>query len=647
MQKVKPINIRTTFVTLALCWSIIMLVAMSLDMYDTDKSVMAMARIQARSAIAKDLLYRRWNAENGGVYGTLSKTTPPNRFLKAVDREISTPSGRQLTLINPSYMTRQVHALELQQKEGLRSHITSLNPIRPGNAADAWEQTALRRFEQGETEVSGLKEINGRQYLRVMRPLLITAPCLKCHAGQGYKPGDIRGGLSASVPMKEWNILKRQHLAQGYLLYLTFWLVGLLGLGGAMYQLRRQIRRNEAVSEELGQFKATLDGINDAVLMLDPGTLCFFYVNHVVTKSSGYSEKELLHMAPSDLFPDLDREHCRELIHILLSGDKEYFQFEGTIQHKNGTVIPVDVHLQFIEPTGGQGRIVAVLRNISKQKAIERERQQMKQRLMQAQKLESVGRLAAGIAHEINTPVQFVSSNMDFMTEAFHDLGDLIQRIRDIRKELPGEVADTINKALEDADWEYLVQELPVALKQSGDGLKRISSIVQAMKDFSRPSGMEKVAQSLNQIIETTVTVAANEWKPVADLEMDLDPELPDIPLLADQMGQVFLNILINAAHAVHEKLGDNPDGAKGTITLTTGIVDDMVEITVRDTGTGIPEESREKIFDPFYTTREVGRGAGQGLAIARDVVVNKHGGTIEVESIEGQGTTVLLRLPI
>ncbi len=647
MPDSKPVNIRTTSIILAICWSIIMLSAMAVDMYNSDRSVMAMAKLQARTAIAKDILYRKWNAINGGLYGTRSELTQPNPFLNVPDRDISTPSGRQLTLINPAYMTRQVHELELQQENGLRSHITSINPIRPANAPDTWEQTALRRLEYGDSEVSTLAEINGQPYLRVIRPLRVTNSCLKCHAAQGYGEGDLRGGISASVPMREWNLLKRQHLLRGYLLYLAFWLVGLLGLGGGMYQLRRQIRSNQMVSEQLGQFKTTLDRINDYVFMLDPQSLYFFYANQMIIDKSGYSEEELLHMTPSDLFQDLEGDHVRQMVNMLQNGSRDYFHFESTVQYKNGTIIPVDIQLQHIEPTRGNDRVVGVMRDISKRKKMELEKQQMEQRLMQTQKFESVGQLAAGIAHEINTPAQFVGTNIEFLDEAFWDVDVFIQCIMKIKDNAPAEVANRIDQALKTMDWEYLGEELPIALDQSRDGVERIRSIVLAMKNFSRPGTSVKILQSLNQIIETTVTVTGHEWKHIAELELKLDPDLPDLPLLANEIGQVILNLLINASHSIGEKLDDNSQDIKGTITLSTRHVDEMVEIRIRDTGIGIPEKIRERIFDPFFTTKEVGKGTGQGLAITRDIIVNKHGGILEVESIEGAGATFIIRLPL
>ena len=204
-----------------------------------------------------------------------------------------------------------------------------------------------------------------------------------------------------------------------------------------------------------------------------------------------------------------------------------------------------------------------------------------------------------------------------------------------------------IEETLEEADWEYLAEELPRAISQSKDGVRRVSSIVGAMKKFSHPGSKEKTPLSLNELIETTLIVSRNEWKYLADLETNFSETLPQVPCLSDEMGQVFLNLLVNAAHAIATQLGENPNRQKGRIVISTRQIADKVEIRFQDTGCGIPGNILNKVFDPFFTTKEVGKGTGQGLAIARDVIVNKHGGTLEVESKPGRGATFVIKLPV
>jgi signal transduction histidine kinase len=287
---------------------------------------------------------------------------------------------------------------------------------------------------------------------------------------------------------------------------------------------------------------------------------------------------------------------------------------------------------------------------IEKQQATQ-EQEKLMARLLQSQKLESVGRLAAGIAHEINTPAQFISTNINFIDEAFRELSQVLTTLLELLESVKkGSVTEMQVKAQDEIvahlDWEYLREEIPRAIDQSKEGIQRVTSIVQAMKEFSHPGSKQKVNADLNRIIETTITVSRNEWRYVATVATDLDPELQSVPCLADEMGQVFLNLLVNAAHTIENKLSDNPEGKKGLISLSTRQYDHYVEIRITDTGNGIPKQIQDKIFDPFFTTKEVGKGTGQGLAIAHDVITGKHNGTLIFESEPGLGTTFIIRLP-
>jgi PAS domain S-box-containing protein len=279
------------------------------------------------------------------------------------------------------------------------------------------------------------------------------------------------------------------------------------------------------------------------------------------------------------------------------------------------------------------------------------ERRILEAHLNQAQKLESIGQLAAGIAHEINTPTQFVGDNVRFLQDAFRDLHALLEKDAELldacrRGLVTPELIAEVEAAVNASDLEYLSEEVPRAIEQSLDGVARVAKIVRAMKDFSHPGADDKKATDLNKAIESTITVARNEWKYVADLRTDLDPALPPVTCLPGDLNQAILNLIINAAHAIAAVVGDGASG-KGTITVTTRRDGDWAEIRVRDTGCGIPEAIRSKVFDPFFTTKQVGKGTGQGLAIAHAVVVEKHGGTITFESEVGTGTTFSIRLPI
>jgi signal transduction histidine kinase len=279
--------------------------------------------------------------------------------------------------------------------------------------------------------------------------------------------------------------------------------------------------------------------------------------------------------------------------------------------------------------------------------AAERERIEAELRL--AQKLESVGRLAAGIAHEINTPIQFVSDNLTFVRDILPGLFDTLASYRDLAVAADAydglATATATARAAEEAgDVDYALSNTPSALAAALDGLGRVAAIVRSMKVFAHPDRDEKTMVDLNQAIESTLVIAANECKFVADVHTDLAP-LPLVRCNGGEINQAILNLVINAAHAIRDVVGQS--GAKGQIAIGTRHDGNDVEIEIRDTGTGIPIAIRHKIYDPFFTTKEVGRGTGQGLAIVHSVVVDKHGGTLRFETETGIGTRFFLRLPI
>jgi len=279
------------------------------------------------------------------------------------------------------------------------------------------------------------------------------------------------------------------------------------------------------------------------------------------------------------------------------------------------------------------------------------ERKRLETELFQARKMESIGQLAAGIAHEINTPTQYVGDNTRFVKDSFAAVAAVLESHEAILAaaktgNVSPDLLEQSERLLAASDFAYLREQIPQALDETLEGVSRVAKIVKAMKEFSHPGGKEKTPADLNKAIESTATVARNEWKYVADLKMELDPALPFVPCFLGEINQAVLNLIVNAAHAIGDVIKNSP-GAKGLITIQTLNEGDQVEIRVADTGTGIPEAMRSKIFEPFFTTKAVGKGTGQGLAMVYGTVVKRHGGTVTFESTVGKGTTFIVRLPL
>jgi PAS domain S-box-containing protein len=286
---------------------------------------------------------------------------------------------------------------------------------------------------------------------------------------------------------------------------------------------------------------------------------------------------------------------------------------------------------------------VCIVRDVTEQRELE-------ERLLETQKLGAIGQLAAGVAHEINTPMQFIGDNLHFAKGAVEELIALFGRFQAAvsaaeKAPLGSAKLAELTAATADADYEYAREALPQALERSLTGVERVTNIVRAMKSFSHPGGDKMAPTDLRGLIESTVMVATNEWKYVADVDLELAADLPHVPCIAGEVNQVILNLIVNASHAIADVVGST--GEKGRIKIGASSDSTHAELRISDSGTGIPEEARAKVFEPFFTTKEVGKGTGQGLSIAYNCIVKRHRGTISFETELGSGTTFIIRLPL
>ncbi|NOZ08750.1 MAG: PAS domain-containing protein, partial [FCB group bacterium] len=320
------------------------------------------------------------------------------------------------------------------------------------------------------------------------------------------------------------------------------------------------------------------------------------------------------------------------------SGDLTNRRKDGSDYIENMTIVPLKNEND--EPNG----FIAIKKDVSEKLRMERE-------LRQAQKLESIGQLAAGIAHEINTPIQYIGDNIRFLSSGFKELQEILNKYESMTEviddpERSKRLLKSVDTAKEEFDFPFLMDEIPDSIRQSLEGVENITRIVRAMKEFSHPGSREKTMTDINRCITTTITVAKNEWKYYADVVTDLDPGLPSTLCLPGELNQVLLNLITNAAQALAE-MPRVKAGEKGKISIRTTKCADQITITVADDGPGIPEELQHRVFDPFFTTKEPGKGTGQGLTIAYTTVVEKLQGEIYFESTPAQGTTFVIKLPI
>ncbi|MEM6799532.1 MAG: ATP-binding protein, partial [Planctomycetota bacterium] len=327
----------------------------------------------------------------------------------------------------------------------------------------------------------------------------------------------------------------------------------------------------------------------------------------------------------------------------LTRAGEEGKRLEVLARHRDGREIPAEVSMSMMQR---DGEIVfnAFIHDITA-------RRELQAQLAHGQKLESIGQLSAGIAHEINTPTQYVGDNTRFVQDALSDVFAVLDAYAELAQQVragggTSDALSALDEAIEAADLDYLTGELRDAVSQSLEGVDRVASIVRAMKEFSHPGAATKTPTNLNEAIAATITVATNEWKYVAAVETDFDASLPLVPCLPGDFNQVVLNIIVNAAHAIAEKVGKN-SGRKGVIKVATALDGEWAQVTISDNGTGIPAEVINRVFDPFFTTKDVGVGTGQGLAISRSVIVDKHSGTLDVDSKVGDGATFTIRIPV
>jgi PAS domain S-box-containing protein len=415
------------------------------------------------------------------------------------------------------------------------------------------------------------------------------------------------------------------------------------GIACVARDISERLRAEEALRDAERKYRSILEEALFGIFEAGPdGHLLL--VNPAMATYLGYaSPEEMMRLLPGPLWEIAARPESHDALMARVQEDGHVRGFELEVHRHDGSTIWISASVRARVRNGELSGFVGMFEDVT-------ERKLLRDQLLQAQKLESVGQLAAGIAHEINTPIQYIGDNVRFLQDSFSDLAnvftpyaELLREATTAAPELPA--LERATSARDAVDTDFLFGEIPHAIEQTLEGVSRVAALVSAMKEFSHPGTGEKVLTDLNRAIENSVTVARNEWKYVADVRLELDEHLPSVSCLPGEFNQVVLNLVVNAAHAIGDANSSGTSG-KGLITIRTRDLPSSVEIQVQDTGTGIPEKARDRVFDPFFTTKEIGKGTGQGLAIARSVIVDKHQGSIGFETEGGVGTTFFISLP-
>jgi PAS domain S-box-containing protein len=395
---------------------------------------------------------------------------------------------------------------------------------------------------------------------------------------------------------------------------------------------RKEVEGAKSQSDQL--FRSIAENSADLIAVVDQSGHRI-YNNPTYERLLGYTSKELKETVSfQQIHPD-DRPLVTRAAQVALeTGVGQIVEYR--MQRKDGTYLSLESHGSFIRDSDGE--IVAFV--ISARDVSDR------RMAMQTEKLTAIGQLAAGVAHELNTPAQYISDNMTFLRDTWPQVEAAMSLCLTPAHAVVDPAHEPPHSAAPPADWDWLRQEVPKAISQSLEGIRRMSKILGAMRRFSHTGGGEREQVDLNEALDATLTVAQNQIKQLADVQTDYQPDLPRVECYSDEMNQVFLNLIVNASHAIRDATTQQ-SRERGKLTIRTRQIEDDVQVEIEDNGSGIPLSARARIFEPFFTTKQVGEGTGQGLTICHDIVVQKHHGNIWFDTEINKGTTFFVRIPI
>jgi two-component system NtrC family sensor kinase len=424
----------------------------------------------------------------------------------------------------------------------------------------------------------------------------------------------------------------------------------IVGTFGISQDITARKRAEAALRDSEERWRALLEHLQEIVVLADPaGRL--IYATPSMQRWLGYHPEELIGIDLATTAHPEDVATLTQAFRTAASGQP--IRLTHRIRHKDGSWHTLESTVVSLRENPVVEAVLFTSADVTDRIALEEERERLEMERRVSHRLEAVGQLAAGIAHEINTPLQFVGDSIVFLKEAVEELLVLADEYREVLwGDEPISLAQRqqmMREAEERADLDYLMERVPAAFERTADGIQRVRTIVQAMKRFSHPSNGDIEPVNLAEAIETTLTVCRNEYKYVADVELELG-ELPPVPCNLGEINQVLLNLIVNAAQAIEEGRGqqaaDGDELRPGKIRISTAVDHGHAVLRISDNGPGIPKALQERIYEPFFTTKEVGRGTGQGLALAR-ATINRHCGSLECDSAPGHGATFTIRLPL
>ncbi|OGW40734.1 MAG: hypothetical protein A2010_16140 [Nitrospirae bacterium GWD2_57_9] len=586
-------------------WTVLILLSLFWRSGQVHEINLDKARIEARSLYELNLAYRAWASSHGGLYVPLTDQFQPNPYLYVPDRDIITAGGKKLTLVNPAWMTRQVFDMfQASSALPIRNHLTSLKYLNPANRPDAWEEKALSALEQGKSEVSEVQTIGGQPYMRLLKPFLIEDSCLRCHEQQGYRIGDIRGGMSLAIPLKDHLAAERDEKRMLGVTHSLFWMIGM----ASIVLFRSNIQAGQKrLAESESKYRLLFKNNPYPTWVYDLETLAFLAVNDAAIERYGYSREEFLSMTIKDIRPP--EEVPALLKNVSLVG--EGIDHAGVWRHlkKDGTMIFVEITSHALLFDGRRAELVMV-QDVS-------ERKRLEEQLHHSQKLEAVGLLAGGVAHDFNNILTAIIGYSSLMK----------MRLR-----------------VDDPETHNLNEVIGAA--------ERGAALTQSLLAFSRKQINNPRPLNLGRVIEGTGRLLRTLMG--EDIKMDIRPSLEPLTVVADsgQLEQVLMNLATNARDSM-------PAGGQLLIETKRVLLDDRFVaahnygkpgeyalVSISDTGTGMDARTASRVFEPFFTTKEMGRGTGLGLSIVYGIV-KQHEGYINVYSEPGRGTTFKIYLPL